>query len=96
MTILQKDNDKKMPLEKLKRSKLNKFQRLKNMKMTGLEAMLTAHCDESKLSEEYKTILDVQVLAAIQKELGLGKLAKPQNKRNQKSKPVKKKVNKSK
>jgi len=65
------------------------------MKMTGLEAILTAHCDESKLSEEYKTILDVQVLAAIQKELGLGKLAKPTNKKGQKGKPVKKKVNKT-
>jgi len=64
------------------------------MKQTGLDALISAHCDESRLSEEYKTILDVQVLSAIQKELGLVKLAKEYkpNKKNQKAKPVKKKV----
>jgi len=81
LSIHSKNQKNKIPLEKLKKTNLNQFQCLKNMKQNGLAA-LAAFCEPHKLSENYRGLLDLEILTAIQQALGLDNNAKNKSKKD--------------
>jgi len=79
-----KTQAKKQPLTKLKRKQFNKIEILKNMQQSGLASLSAQFCEPHKLSEDYKKLSDLRVLAEVQKDLGLDKSEATKMERNTK------------
>jgi len=86
LTATPNTQKNRLPREKLVQSKLNQYQKLKATKPNGIQNLALKYCDQKKLSEEYRSLLNLSVLAVIQKELGLTKTSvsthKNKNKKN--------------
>jgi len=71
MTTQWQTQRNKLPVDKLNQQQLNQFQFLKSFKQSGLPRLIDKFTDPSKLSDEYKYLLDLENLIVIKKDLGL-------------------------
>ena len=57
---------------------------LKNMQQSGLLYLSAQYCEPHKLSEDYKNMLNFEILSDIQKQFGLDKLESTKMEKNTK------------